>query len=179
MGSRSKLPRQGSVIYNLIYGTNKQQKKIIKRFKFANDLLIIPLYRIGLLPLLGLSRIFLLLITTGRKTGRRHITPLEYHRINDAIYIFSGRGEKSDWFKNLQKDPERALVRLGFRSFKPNVENIGDTKEKLEIIKWYVKTHPSAANYLFGWNHKTDDPESGILEPLIDSIPIMKLHEAN
>ena len=69
-------------------------------------------------------------------------------------------------------------VKLGFRSFKPEIEIIDDSKEKLEVIRWYVKAHPTYARYLFGWNRSTDDPKSGILEPLVDLIPIIRLHEA-
>ncbi len=173
---RSKLPRPGSTLYNLINEDMKQQRKIIKKFKLANYFFN-PLYRIGLLPLLGFSRIFLLLITTGRNSGKRRISPLEYHRIDGIIHIFSGRGEKSDWFQNLNRNPDDVSVKLGFRSFKPKIKIIHDSKEKLSVIRWYVKTHPTSAQYLFGWNKKTDDPKSGILDPLVDLIPIIKLHE--
>ena len=93
------MPRPGTVVYDLVYGTTKQQKKAIKKFHFVNTYCVIPFYRIGLLPLLGFSRIFLLLITIGRKTGKKRITPLEYHRIKDIIHIISARGDRADWFK--------------------------------------------------------------------------------
>jgi deazaflavin-dependent oxidoreductase (nitroreductase family) len=174
---KDKLPRPGSTLHNLIHENLRQQRKTLKKFKFINNYFFNPLYRIGLLPLLGFSRIFLLLVTTGRKSGKRCIAPLEYHRINGVIHIFSGRGKKADWFKNLCKNPDNVFVKLGFHSFKPKIEIIHDSKEKLEVIRWYVKTHPTSARYLFGWNNKTDDPKSGILEPLADLIPIIKLHE--
>ena len=177
MNSTSRLPRPDTIVYDLIYGNVEQQKKTINKFKFVNTYFMNPLYRIGLLPLLGLSRIFLLLTTIGRKTGKTHITPLEYHRINDVIHIFSGRGDKSDWFKNLRRNPDKVFVKLGFRSFKSRVDIIDDSKEKLEVIKWYVITHPTAARQLFGWNRKADDPESRILDPVVDFISIIKLQE--
>jgi hypothetical protein len=172
------LPHPGSILYNMIHDTVKQQRKTLKKFKFINYFFVNPLYRIGLLPLLGFSRTFLLLFTTGRNSGKKCIAPLEYHRINGVVHIFSGRGEKSDWFKNLRKNPDKVSIKLGFRSFKPKIEIIHDSKEKLEVIRWYVMTHPTLARYLFGWNRNTDDPKSGILEPLVDLIPIIRLHEA-
>jgi len=172
------LPRPGSILYEMIHDTMKQQRKTIKKFKFINNFFVNPLYRIGLLPLLGFSKTFLLLFTPGRNSGKRSVAPLEYHRINGVVHIFSGRGEKSDWFKNLRKNPDKVSIKLGFHSFKPKIEIIHDSKEKLEVIRWYVKTHPTLARYLFGWNKKTDDPKSGILEPLVDLIPIIRLHEA-
>lgn len=175
MSSKPELPREGSVIYNMIFSSEK--KKALDKFKFINNYLIIPLYRIGILPLLGFSRIFLLLITIGRETGKRRISPLEYHRINNVIHIFSARGKEADWFKNLQTNPEKVEVKLGFHSFKPKIEIIHSRKERLEVIKWYVLNHPNVAKHIFGWNGKTDDPDSGILNHLIDLIQIIKLHK--
>ena len=161
----------------MIHDSVKQQRKTIKKFKFINNFFINPLYRIGLLPLLGFSRAFLLLFTTGRNSGKRCVATLEYHRINGVVHIFSGRGKKSDWFKNLRENPDKVSVKLGFHSSKPEIEIIDDSKEKLEVIRWYVKAHPTYARYLFGWNRSTDDPKSGILEPLVDLIPIIRLRE--
>ena len=177
MDPKHDLPRPGSILYNMIHDTVNQQRKTVKKFKFINNFFVNPLYRIDLLPLLGFGKIFLLLFTIWRNSGKRCIAPLEYHRINGVVHIFSGLGEKSDWFKNLRKNPDKVLVKLGFRSFKPKIEIIHDSKETLEVIRWYVKTHPTLARYLFGWNNKTDDPKSGILEPLVDLIPIIRLHE--
>lgn len=171
------MPRPGTVVYDLIYGTAKQQKKAIKKFHFVNTYCVIPFYRIGLLPLLGFSRIFLLLITNGRKTGKKRITPLEYHRINGLIHIISARGERSDWFKNLQENPDQVSVKLGFHNFKPRIEIINDPREKFKVLKWYVTTHPTLAKNLLGWNRRTDDPESGILNPLVDFFQIIKIYE--
>ena len=175
MSSKPELPRKGSVIHNMICGSEK--KKALDKFKMINNYLVTPLYRIGILPLLGFSRIFLLLITIGGETGKRRISPLEFHRINNAIHIFSARGKEADWFKNLQKNPEKVKVKLGFHSFKPKIEIIRSRKEKSEVLKWYVRNHPNAAKHIFGWNSKTDDPNSGILNPLIDLIQIIKLHK--
>ena len=68
MSSKPELPREGSFIYDVIHDSEK--KKALNRFKFINNYLVTPLYRIGILPLLGFGRIFLLLITIGRKTGK-------------------------------------------------------------------------------------------------------------
>src|SRR3972149_6657660 len=46
------------------------------------------LYAIGLGPLIG--RIILLLTTTGRKSGMKRVTPLQYEKIGEDYYV--GRG---------------------------------------------------------------------------------------
>ena len=173
----NSLPRQGTIVYDLIYGTAQQKKRAIKKFQFLNTYIINPLYRIGLLPLLGFSRVFLLIETIGRKSGKKRITPLEYHRIKGVIHVISARGDKADWFKNLQANIYSVTVKLGFHWFKPQIELLDDPREKFKVLKWYVTTHPTIAKHLIGWNRDTDDPESGVLNPLINFFQIIKLHE--
>jgi deazaflavin-dependent oxidoreductase (nitroreductase family) len=172
----NSLPRPGTIVYDLNSGTSEQKMKAIKKFKFMNNI-VVPLYRIGFLPLLGFGKIFLLLQIIGRKSGNRLITPLEYHRINSIIHIISARGEKSDWFKNLRENQDKVLIKLGFHIFKPRIEIINDSQEKIEVLKWYVTTHPTFAKYLMGWDEKIDNPESGVLNPLINLFQIIKLYE--
>ena len=61
------------------------------------------LYAIGLGPVLG--RIILLLTTTGRKSGRRRVTPVQYEEIDGVLYVGSARGSKADWVRNIAADP--------------------------------------------------------------------------
>jgi hypothetical protein len=36
--------------------------------------------------------------------------------MKDEIFIFSGRGIKADWFKNLIEDPDSVRVLIGLRA---------------------------------------------------------------
>jgi len=56
-----EFPRSGSVLYNLLCADDETKEKLLRRFKKLNKYLITPLYRIKLLPLFGLGRIFLLI----------------------------------------------------------------------------------------------------------------------
>ncbi len=60
------------------------------------------LYAMGLGPLVG--KFVLLLTTTGRKTGKKRITPLQYEEIEGEYFLGSARGTKADWYRNLQVD---------------------------------------------------------------------------
>jgi deazaflavin-dependent oxidoreductase (nitroreductase family) len=42
---------------------------------------------------------------TGRKTGRRRRTPLNYAVIGEEIYCVAGFGAGADWYRNVQRDP--------------------------------------------------------------------------
>ena len=170
------LPRPGSVLYNLLKADENTRKKTLKRWKKMNKYFTRPFYKLGILPLLGFGKIFLILTTKGRKTEMMRKTPLEYRKIDDVITIFSARGENSDWLKNLRANPDAARVRHGFHSFKPRIEFVDTYGEKLRIIKYYATNYQKAAKMLFGWNPKRDDPDTIDLSTLTNLISIIRLH---
>ncbi len=155
------------------------KNKTLKKFKMLNKYIVLPLYRLKILPLLGFGRIFLILTTQGRKTGKKRRTPLEYHRIDGIITVFSGRGEDAGWMKNIRVHPDVLMVRHGFHRFQPQVEIVRETDEKLRIIKWYIVKHGRSSKMLFGWNPKTDDPETTDFTNLLKLISIVKFHRQN
>lgn len=170
------LPRPGSPLYNLNHKDVMIKNKTLKKFKTLNKYVVLPLYRLRILPLLGFGRIFLILTTQGRKTGKKRRTPLEYHRIEGIITIFSSLGEDAGWMKNIQVNPDSLLVRHGFHRFQPQVEIVRDMDEKLRILKMYILKHGRSSKMLFGWNPKTDDPETTDFTNLLKLITIVKLH---
>jgi deazaflavin-dependent oxidoreductase (nitroreductase family) len=169
------LPRTGSVLYNMNHPDETIRLKTLKKYKRLNKYLIIPLYRLRILPLLGFGRIFLILTTLGRKTGKKRRTPLEYHWIDGSITIFSGRGENSGWLKNIRANPDSVWVRHGFHTFHARVKFMSNENDKLEIAKWYVINHSKSAKMLFGWNPKTDNPETTDFTEFLNIISILRL----
>ena len=169
------LPRSGSALYNMNHPNDNIRNKTLKKYKNLNKYIVIPLYRLRILPLLGFGRIFLILTTIGRKTGKKRRTPLEYHWIEGIMTIFSGRGEDSGWLKNIRANPASVWVKHGFHSFPARVEFISNENDKLKIIRWYVVKHSRSAKMLFGWNKKIDDPESSDFSKLLTTISIIQL----
>jgi hypothetical protein len=172
----SSIPRPGSPLYNLTLASEEIKIKTLKKWKNLNKWLMIPLYRMKILPLFGLGKIFLLLITKGRITGKKRRTPLEYHRINDIITIFSARGVKSGWMKNILKHPSDVKVYCGFHSFCPKIEIMENNEKIIEIIKWYLVNCSRSSKMLFGWDPKNDDLESHDLSVIAKTITIVQLH---
>ncbi|NVM17955.1 MAG: nitroreductase family deazaflavin-dependent oxidoreductase [Candidatus Lokiarchaeota archaeon] len=170
------LPRPGSPLYNLNHDDEEKKKKTLRKWRVLNKYLVLPLYRLRILPLFGFGRIFLILTTKGRITGKKRRTPLEYHRIDGIITVFSSRGEDSGWMKNIRANPDILLVRHGFHQFQPRVEIVGNIDEKLKIMKWYLENHGKSSKMLFGWNPKIDDPETTNYTNLLEMITIVKLH---
>jgi deazaflavin-dependent oxidoreductase (nitroreductase family) len=175
-GASHEIPRPNSSIYKFALANEEVRIKTLKKWNRLNKYLIVPLYRIGLLPALGFGRIFLLLKTKGWKTGKTRRNPVEYHWINDIIHIFSGRGEDAAWVKNMRANPDKVGIRHGFHWFQPLIEFVEDLPEKEEIFKWYVTKHPRAAKMLFGWDPKIDDPDTADFSKLIELVTIIRLH---
>jgi len=174
------LPRSGSALYNMNHPDDNIRKKTLKKYNRLNKYLVIPLYRLRILPLLGFGRVFLMLTTIGRKTGKKRKTPLEYHWIDRIMTIFSGRGEDSWWLKNMRANPASVWVKHGFHFFPARVEFMSNEDDKLKIIRWYVVKHSRSAKMLFGWNKKIDDPESSDFSKLLNTVSIIQLfHKEN
>jgi deazaflavin-dependent oxidoreductase (nitroreductase family) len=52
------------------------------------------------------------LTTTGRVTGRPHEIEIWFALHGDTLYLLSGGGERSDWVRNLIRDPQ-VTIRIG------------------------------------------------------------------
>ncbi len=78
-------------------------------------------YRIGLANLFSGTVLFL--TTTGRKTGRPHLTPLEfrYEPEDDSYILVAGWGGKTDWYRNACANPLVRVTARG-RSFESTAE---------------------------------------------------------
>jgi deazaflavin-dependent oxidoreductase (nitroreductase family) len=170
------LPRPGSPLYKLNHADENERKKTLRRWRILNKYLVLPLYRLRIFPLFGFGRLFLVLTTKGRKTGKKRRTPLEYHRIEQVITVFSSRGEEAGWVKNMLANPDDIMIRHGFHSFQPKVEFITQENQKLEIIKWYVINHGKSASMLFGWDRKLDDPETTDFSKMLEILSIIRFH---
>lgn len=64
-------------------------------------------WRMGLGPIL--QRWFVVLTTTGRKSGKPRHTMLEYSVMDGKTYLGSGWGERPDWCKNIAADSRVTL----------------------------------------------------------------------
>ena len=101
------------------------------------------LYRLGLGRLLGHR--FLLLMHRGRKSGRVYRTVLEVIRYEPStreIVTVSGRGEKSDWYRNLRAHPALE-VQTGRERYAPEQRFLTPDEVYREIAD-YERRHPWA-----------------------------------
>ena len=96
-------------------------------------------YSLGLGSIAG--RIVLLLTTVGRRSGLPRVTPLLYDEIDGIFYVGSARGEKADWYRNLQANPN-VEVTVGSRQFKGCADLITDPLQVTDFLEKRLKLHP-------------------------------------
>ena len=97
------------------------------------------LYSIGLGPFIG--RNILLLTTTGRRSGLKRVTPLQYEMIGDDYYVGAARGTKSDWVRNIQSCPQ-VEVRVGTKKFQGTAEVVTDASRFADFVEIRLQRHP-------------------------------------
>ena len=105
------------------------------------------LYRIHLGWIFGHRA--LLLMHKGRLSGKIRFAVLEvikYDKENNIHYVASGFGEKSDWYKNLVKEP-KVTIETGGKNF-PVQARIKEEEEAQEIFSEYMERYPNAIKNL-------------------------------
>jgi len=123
--------------------------------------LITTLYALGLGPLVG--RLVLLLMTTGRKTGLRRVTPLQYEEIDGTIYVASSQGQRADWFRNVVANP-RVEVRLKWHRFRGICETTTDPKRIADFLEVRLRRHPEMVGRILRWEGLPAEPSRAQLE---------------
>jgi deazaflavin-dependent oxidoreductase (nitroreductase family) len=108
------------------------------------------LYAIGLGPLVG--KVILLLTTTGRKSGQKRVTPLQYEEIDGRYYLGSARGTQSDWYRNAAANPE-VEVRVKNRRFRGTAETVTDPIRMADFLEVRLRRHPRMMGLLMEKTH--------------------------
>ena len=70
------------------------------------------------------------LITTGRVTGKPHEIEIWFGLKEDTLYILSGGGDRSDWVRNLLKNPS-VTVRIGKHIFNATARLVKGEEEEM------------------------------------------------
>jgi deazaflavin-dependent oxidoreductase (nitroreductase family) len=92
---------------------------------------------------------FLLLTTTGRKSGLPRQTVVEvlsYDRANDTYYVLAGFGERTDWLRNIEKTPQ-VTIHVGRRRFEALAERLSPQEAAAKVLD-YAHRNPLAIRVL-------------------------------
>ncbi len=96
-------------------------------------------YKIGLGPILG--KFVLLLTTIGRLSGKKRVTPLQYEEIDGKFYLGSAFGKKSDWVKNILRNP-CVDVQVRFKKYSGKAIVIDDPEQIIDFLLIRYERHP-------------------------------------
>lgn len=91
---------------------------------------------------------FLLLTTTGRRSGKRHTVPLLYLRDGSNLAViasFGGKPQHPDWFHNLVRDPN-VSVQVEGESFAATARE-ADGAERARLWPRALEVWPDYAEY--------------------------------
>lgn len=103
----------------------------LRGFRWANRRVMLPVL---CHPVLGawagspVAGWFLVLTTTGRRSGLPRRTPLNYAILDGRVYLLSGFGRRADWCRNLTADP-RVTLALPGRLVEGSAELVADPAE--------------------------------------------------
>src|SRR5262245_34525957 len=77
------------------------------------------------------------LTTTGRRTGQPHTIEIWFGLEGSTLYLMAGGREKSDWVRNLQKQPE-VQVRLDGITYPATARIVVDGGEDAKVRQMLV-----------------------------------------
>lgn len=165
-------PRPGTSLYRLLNDRQFRQD-FHARLKTWNPWVVI-FYRIGLLPLLGMSRTVMILATRGRKSGKLRRAPIGYFLIGGKVHVISAWGKSANWYQNLRAHPDQVEIQIGLRRKKARPEVLESPAEILQTLEQFTSESPKAAEYLFGWDAQNDRMETSDFSVFGDKVQIVR-----
>jgi deazaflavin-dependent oxidoreductase (nitroreductase family) len=118
--------------------------------------------------------IILLLEHTGRKSGKRYVTPLQYEKIDNAYYVGAGRGQKCDWFRNIQADPH-VHVQVGGESFDGLAEPLNELAQVVAFLECRFERHPFIMGLMMKFHRLPMKLNQAQMENLARQISVVKI----
>ena len=95
------------------------------------------------------------LTTTGRVTGQLHRIEIWFAIDQDTLYMLSGGRDRSDWVKNLRRDPV-VTVEIGAGKFQGQARVVTDpTESERARALVHDKYAPGYRGDLTSWRHRS------------------------
>ena len=121
---------------------NRLEQMLRQGFRLFNRFMLL-LWRLGLGPWLSvvpaLTGRYLVITHTGRKSGLRRRTPLNYAQVGGTVYVTAGFGAISDWYRNIQANPLIEIWLPGGRWTAWAEELPDDHPERLVLLREVIK----------------------------------------
>ena len=123
-------------------------------------------------------RLILLLTTTGRKSGKPRITPLQYELIDGIHWVASGWGRDADWLKNIGSDPH-VMLQVGSSCYQAQAEMIDDPYQVANFLELRLERHPVMIGLMLRAQGLPAKYKRQDLELLAKDITVVKLNPSN
>ncbi len=147
-------------------------REIFKRF----NVFMLFLWRIGMGRWMEVwpkyaGRI-MVLIHTGRKTGIRRRTPVNFTMLGEDIIIVAGFGAAADWYRNIKRNP-RVEVWLPTGWWEGQARDYDDPQNRLSIMRQLMYDTGFAAPLMGVDSNKLSDAE---LEKVVADYRLVRIH---
>lgn len=112
-----------------------------KGFKYFNPTMLL-FWRLGLGTWMsfwpeGFGR-YMVITHTGRKTGVRRQTPVNYTVMDGEVYCTAGFGQISDWYRNIMKNPN-VEIWLPDGWWEARAEEVTDPQARLPLMRQVIR----------------------------------------
>ena len=124
-----------------------------------------------------MGRVILLLTTTGRKSGRPRVTPLQYEESDGIIYLGAARGKQADWVRNILADPE-VTVRVKAREFHGVANVVSDVSRIADFLELRLRRHPQMVAAMLRSEGLALPPSRAQLEKYAAELTLVAIREA-
>lgn len=123
-----------------IEGLMRFPPDLLKRIFKQGNRFMVGLFRLGFGPFISnpYSGYVMVLTTTGRKSGLRRRTPVNFAMGDGEVYCLSGFGRTSDWYRNLLADPN-VQVWVGGDGWLGRAEVMTDPAEWLPVYRRVIE----------------------------------------
>ena len=85
------------------------EEQLRQGFRYFNRFMLL-MWRLGMGPLLNMGPTmagrYMVITHTGRKSGMKRRTPVNYAVVDDEVYCTAGYGSGSDWYRNIIANPQ-------------------------------------------------------------------------
>lgn len=155
--------------------TSANEAQVRQAFKKMNRLMLLW-WRLGMGSVGNGTRwggAYMVIVHTGRKSGRTYHTPVNYAVHDGDIYCTAGFGRTADWYRNLMAAGE-AEIWLPDGRWRVSAEDAGEAPERVERLREVLIASGFAAP-LFGVDPRTMS-DAGV-EELLDSYRLVRLQK--
>ena len=113
------------------------EQTLRQAFKYLNRFMVLQ-WRLGLGQWMNagpalLGR-YMVITHTGRKSGRRRRTPVNYAIVDGEVYCVAGFGSGSDWYRNLMANPS-IEVWLADGWWNATAEEVRSSPKRLHLLR--------------------------------------------